>query len=435
VSRSQDIIDQVVAVVGNEIILKSEIENQYIQYLSQGLSGDGDFKCEILEDMMFQKLLLIQAEVDSIEVTNKEVNMELDRRLNMFISQFGSEKDLEKYYGKTIAEIKNDFYKIIKNQLLTQRAQASITANVRITPSEVKTYYETIPKDSLPIIDSYFELSEIVISPKISKEEKDATKQKLSDIRERIINGESFSTLAILYSEDIETASKGGELGFASRTDYVPEFSSIAFNLTSTNEVSRIVETEFGFHIIQLVEKRGNMANFRHILLIPKGGIEELQIAEQKADSIYNLIMSNSTTFEQVAFEHNDSETRLNNGKIMNQYHGNSRLNNDLIHPYMRRAIVNLKPGEITTPFLGTNNKGAKVIMIVRLDTKVDQHIANLNDDYQDLQNYATQIENQKTLTKWLNEKIGSTYIRVDQSYDNCDFKFADWKKEKREAE
>jgi len=430
--RSQNVIDQVIAVVGNEIILKSDIENQYIQYLSQGYyPEEGDLKCEVLEDLLFQKLLLIQSRIDSIEVTEREVSTELDRRLNIFINQLGSEKKLEEFYGKSILEIKNDFNKIIREQLLTQRAQASITSTVKVTPSDVRTYYESIPSDSLPVIESYFELSEIVITPEIGKKEKDATVTKLNDIRDRILNGESFSTLAILYSEDPGTASRGGELGFASRTDYVPEFSSIAFNLNSPNEVSRVVETEFGYHIIQLIEKRGTMMNLRHILLVPAVGDEQLQIAENKADSVYMKIVSDSLNFEQAVVKYSDADSKLNNGKVMNQYHGNSRLNNEFIDPYTRKAISNLKQGEISKPFLGTNNKGGRVMKIVRLDSKVEQHLANMKDDYQELQNYALQKENQKAISKWINNKIGTTYIKIDDSYKNCEFKFADWNKNK----
>ncbi|MDR2009157.1 MAG: peptidylprolyl isomerase [Bacteroidales bacterium] len=432
-ARSQSVIDQIVAVVGSEIILRSDIENQYIQYISQGnYSDEGDLKCEILEDLLFQKLLLLQAKADSLEVTEKEISQELNRRLNIFITQLGSEKKLEEFYGKSILEIKSDFSRIIQEQLLTQKAQAAVTSNVKITPSEVRAYYEAIPPDSLPVIEPYFELSEIVITPVITKEEKDGTIKKLNDIRDRILNGESFSTMAVLYSEDPGSAANGGELGFVSRTDLVPEFASVGFALTNTSDISRVIETEFGFHIIQLIEKRGNMMNFRHILMVPKTSIDQVQIAEQKADSIYNLLVSDSISFLDAVKKYSDSDTKLNEGKVTNPYYGTSKLTNDFVDSYTRRAISGLKAGEVSRPFLGSDNRGGKAMKILRVDTKVDKHTANLKDDYQEIQQYALQNENQKAIKKWISGKLNTTYIKIDESYRNCDFKYADWNKENK---
>jgi peptidyl-prolyl cis-trans isomerase SurA len=221
---------------------------------------------------------------------DKEVETELDRRISVFINQLGSEKKLEEFYGKSVNEIKADFRDVIREQLLTQKVQSGLTANLKITPSEVREFFEEIPLDSLPIVSAYFELSEIVVTPAIGQAEKDATIKKLNDLRDRILKGESFETLAILYSMDPGSATAGGELGFVSRTDLVPEFASVAFNLTSPEEVSRVVETEYGFHIIQLIEKKGNMMNFRHILLTPEVSIDQIVAAETKANEIYNLI-------------------------------------------------------------------------------------------------------------------------------------------------
>lgn len=430
VSISQEVIDQVIAIVGNEVILKSDIENQYIQIMSQGYNPDAsDLKCDILEELMFQKLLYLQSVKDSVVVTDKEVETELDRRLGVFINQLGSESKLEEFYGKSINEIKSDFRGIIKEQLLTQRVQSSLTANVKVTPSEVKTFFESIPKDSIPFVEAYYELSEIVISPVIGKAEKDATIEKLNGIRERILNGESFATLAILYSEDPGSSSKGGELGFVSRTDLVPEFASVAFNLTSTEDVSRVVETEYGFHIIQLIEKKGNMMNFRHILLTPSVSIDQIQAAETKAEEVYNLIATDSLTFDMAVKTYSDGDSKYNNGKVMNPYYGNTKLSDDFVDPYTRKAVAGLKPGEYSKPFLAANSKGIKVMKIVRLDVRVDSHVANLKDDYQEIQQYALQKENQKVIEKWINNKLESTYIKIDGSYSNCDFKFGDWYK------
>ena len=430
--QAQEIIDKVIAVVGNEIILKSEIENQYIQIQSQGLYLDSeDLKCDILEELMFQKLLYLQAIYDSTEVTQKEVDTELDRRLSVFINQLGDEKKLEEFYGKSIVEIRSDFRDIIKEQILTQKVQASLTADVKVTPSEVKAFFDDIPKDSLPTVEPYFEISEIVITPEISEEQKNQVMEKLNGIRDRIINGESFATMAILYSEDPGSATKGGELGFVGRNDLVPEFASVAFNLTSPEEVSRVVETEFGFHIIQMIEKKGNMMNFRHILLTPKIGVEELTVAETKMNEIYNLIKSDSISFEQAVEKYSDGESRFNQGKVMNQYYGNAKLSNEFVDPYTAKNVSTLKIGEYSKPFLSANSRGGKVMKIVKLDVKVDKHIANLKDDYQEIQQYALEKAKQDVIEKWINTKLESTFVEIDESYCNCKFKFGNWNKKK----
>lgn len=427
---SQENIDKIIAIVGNEIILKSDIENQYMQAMSQNYSSETeDLKCNILEELMYNKLLYIQSQRDSINVNDKEIEQELDRRLSVFVNQLGSEKKLEEYYNKPINEIKNDFRPIIKEQLLTQRVQATLTANTKLTPSDVKNYYAAIHKDSLPSVDAYFELSEIVFTPAIGKKEKDATIEKLNQIRERILKGENFSTLAILYSEDPGSAQKGGELGFVSRNDLVPEFTSVAFNLTSPQEVSRVVETEFGFHIIQMMEKKGNLLNLRHILLTPMVSIDEVAIAENKAFEVYNKLIKDSISFENAVKEYSDGETKHNSGRILNQYYGNSKLSKDFVDPAIRKAMAGIKMGEYSKPFLSTNNKGVKVVKIIRLDNIVEQHIANLKDDYQEIQHYAIQKENQKIISKWINSKIKNVYIKIDTSYKNCKFTYANWYK------
>jgi peptidyl-prolyl cis-trans isomerase SurA len=429
-SMSQEVIDQIIAIIGNEVILKSDIENQYIQIMSQGYdSEESDLKCDVLEELMFQKLLYLQAIQDSVEVTDKEIDTELDRRLGVFINQLGSEAKLEEFYGKSITEIKSDFRGMIREQILTQKVQSGLTANAKVTPSEVKAFFEAIPTDSLPFVEAYYEISEIVVEPIIGKAEKDATMEKLSALRERILKGESFQTLAILYSEDPGSSTKGGELGFVSRTDLVPEFASVAFNLTSTEEVSRVVETEYGFHIIQLIEKKGNMMNFRHILLTPAVSIDQVQVAETKAIEVYDLMKSDSLTFDEAVKTYSDGESKYNSGKVLNPYYGNSKLSDDFIDPYTRKALVGLKPGEYSKPFLAANSKGIKVMKIVRLDLRVEDHVANLKDDYQEIQQYALQKENQRLIEKWINDKLVSTYVKIDQSYSNCTFKFGNWYK------
>ncbi|HOE05820.1 MAG TPA: peptidylprolyl isomerase, partial [Bacteroidales bacterium] len=305
--KSQEVIDQVVAVVGNSPILKSDIESQYIQMMSQNYySSSVDLKCEIFEELLFQKLLLNQAIIDSVEVTMKEVDTELNRRLSVFINQLGSEKKLEEFYKKTIAEIKDEFRTIIKEQLLTQKMQQKITADIKVSPSAVREFYNSIPADSLPLVPASYEFSQIVIYPDISQEQKDYSYQKLNDIRERILKGDKFNTMAVLYSQDPGSAAKGGELGFVSRTDLVPEFAEVAFSLTSPDEVSRIVETEFGYHILKLIERKGELVNVRHILIIPEISDEDMKKAEEELNEVSQLLKADSLSFDKAAAQYSD---------------------------------------------------------------------------------------------------------------------------------
>lgn len=426
---SQDVVDKIVGVVGNEIIMMSDIENQYIQMASQQMGVNANTRCEILEDMMFQKLLYVQAQKDSVEVTAKEVETELDRRLSVFINQIGSEEKLEDYFGKTVKEIKSDLRSTIEEQLMAQKVQQKIIGDTKVTPSEVKRYFESLPADSIPTVDAYFELSEIVIKPEVSKEDKDAVVAELNKIRERILNGESFSTMAVLYSEDQGSAMKGGELGFVSKNDLVPEFSQVAFNLTSPLDVSQVVETEYGFHIIQMIEKKGNMMNFRHILMKPKVSMSALEEADKKATMVFNLLKSDSISFNEAVKQYSNGDSKVSDGKVTNPYYGDSHLTNDFIDPYTRTAIASLKEGEFTKPILATDNKGIRVVKIIRLDINVKEHKANMKDDYQTIQSYALNDKNGKLIDEWVKDKVQSVYVRVADEYKDCTFNVDCWLK------
>ena len=281
-SKAQDaqVIDRIVAVVGQNIILQSDIESQYLQYrLQGGIKGSASaLRCEILEDLMFQKLMLNQAEMDSITVTDDQVNAEVDRWISYFISQVGSEENLEKYYKKTMPEIREDLFRVRKDNMLVQQVQQAILANVEVTPSEVRKLYNSMSKDSIPMVNSKYEIAHLVKKPPITLDQKLEVKDKLYKMRKRILNGERFSTLALLYSEDPGSAKKGGELGFHGKGEFAPEFEAAAFNLRD-GEISEVVETEFGFHIIQMIERRGDFVNVRHILLTVKVAPEVLQVA------------------------------------------------------------------------------------------------------------------------------------------------------------
>ena len=424
---SQGIIDKIVGIVGNEIIMMSDIENQYIQMQSQQMEITPNTRCEILEDLMYQKLLYVQAQKDSIEVTTKEVDMELDRRLSVFINQIGSEQKLEEYFGKTIKAIKDDLRSTIEEQMMAQKVQQKIIGDTKVTPSEVKKYFESLPADSIPTIEAYYELSEIVIKPEVSKEDKEKVIAELNKIRERIQNGESFSTMAVLYSEDPGSAMKGGELGFVSKTDLVPEFSQVAFNLTSPLDVSQVVETEYGFHIIQMIEKKGNMMNFRHILMKPKVSMEALEAADKKANEVYNILKSDTISFTDAVKKYSNGDSKGSDGKVMNPYYGDAHMTDDFIDPYTKMALSSLKAGEYSQPFLSSDNKGIRVIKIIRLDLDVKEHKANMKDDYFTLQRYALEDKNSKLIDKWVKDKVQSVYIKVDDEYKDCNFNVNCW--------
>lgn len=424
---SQEIIDKIVGIVGNEIIMMSDIENQYIQMASQQMDVNPNTRCEILEDLMFQKLLYVQAQKDSIEVTPKEVETELDRRLSVFINQIGSEQKLEEYFGKTIKSIKNDLRSTIEEQMMAQKVQQKIIGDTKVTPSEVKRFFESLPADSVPTIEAYYELSEIVIKPEVSKEDKEKVIGELNKIRERIQNGESFSTMAVLYSEDPGSAMKGGELGFVNKTDLVPEFSQVAFNLTSPLDVSQVVETEYGFHIIQMIEKKGNMMNFRHILMKPKVSMEALEAADKKANEVYNILKTDTISFVDAVKKYSNGDSKGSDGKVMNPYYGDAHMTSDFLDPYTKAAIMSLKEGEYSKPFLSSDNRGIRVIKIVRLDLDVKEHKANMKDDYLTLQRYALEDKNSKLIDEWVKDKVQGVYIKVDDEYKDCKFNVDCW--------
>ncbi|NLA23815.1 MAG: peptidylprolyl isomerase [Bacteroidales bacterium] len=430
-AKSQEVIDQVVAVVGNSAILKSDIESQYIQMLSQNYAHySTDLKCEIFEELLFQKLLLNQAVIDSVELSMKEVDTELNRRLSVFINQLGSEKQLEEFYNKTIAEIKDEFRTIIKDQLLTQKMQQQITSEVKISPQAVKNFYNSIPSDSLPVIPASYEFNQILIYPVLADEQKKESYDKLHELRERIIAGDKFETMAVLYSQDPGSAVKGGELGFVSREDLVPEFAEVAFSLSSTEDVSRIIESDFGYHIIKLIERRGELVNVRHILIVPEISEQSLKEAEKKTNDVYLQLINDSIEFGKAAQKYSDDvDSKLNNGIAMNPYTGNSKFAVEHLEPNSRIILEQLEENQVSSVFLSTDYKGKQAFKIVQLKRKVNEHLANLEDDFQEISAFAMQNEQMNKIKYWIEKMLNSTYIFIDDSYGNCQFEYADWTK------
>lgn len=421
-------VDQIVGIVGDNIILQSDIENQYYQMQAQGYTGNArQMKCEIFEDLLVQRLFLNQAMVDSIEVTAAEVENELNRRLQIFINQIGSQERLEEYYNKSLLEIKETFREVIRDQLLTQRMQAELSNDISVVPSEVRDYYKRLPADSIPEIPEQYEIRQIVKNPRISEEAIFEVKERLLELRERIVQGENFSTLAILYSEDPGTAMKGGELGFTSRGSLVKEFADVAFSLKQ-NQVSQIVETEFGYHIIQLIERRGEQVNVRHILMKPRASEEASQKAIAVLDSLASRIRMDSIPFETAArFLSDDEDTRLSGGIMVNQSTGTTRFTLEEFDRPTRQIIQNLKPGEVSDPFEATDETGRKIYKIIQITRIIPAHRANLDLDYSLIQNMALSEKKSRLLNQWVRDRIAETYIRIDPSFRDCDFTIKGW--------
>ena len=424
-AQQPQVIDQVAAVVGRNIILQSDIENQYINYRMQNLiKGSGEeMRCSILDDMLFQKLLVAQAEVDSIVVEDAQVNSELDRRIGGFINQFGSQEKLEQYYNKTLSQIKSELFPIIKEQLLAQQEQQQIIADVTVTPAEVKNFFKSLPKDSIPQIKTEYVIQQLVKNPPISIEEKIRVKKKLLELRKRILKGENFSTLAILYSEDPGSAKKGGELGFYGRGQLYPEFEAVAFKLKE-GEVSDIVETEAGYHIIQMIERKGDYINVRHILLVPKVSPLDLSKARHELDSIAKLIRNDSITFDDAVTKFSEGENKNNGGYLINQYTGGTSFEAEQLDPSVSFVVDKLKVGEISNPVPMKTDKQKDAYRILYLKSKTEPHRANLKDDYPKIQQWALQQKQKKYVDDWVNEKTKTTYIRISDDFKKCKFHY-----------
>ncbi len=416
-------IDGIIAVVGDKILMKSELENQIVSLKSQGIIIDNESKCQIIEELLFQKLMLHHAEIDSVSVTDAQVEGEMTRRLNYFISQIGSEKKLEQFYKKSIQEIKDELRDIVREQLIGQMMQQNITSGVKVTPKEVKAFFDALPEDSIPMINSEIEVAQILINASQSDRVRAEARERLTGIRERILKGEQFSTLAILYSEDEGSAKKGGELGFLGRADLVPEFSAALFKLKNNKTVTEIIETQFGFHIIQMIERRGQKVNSRHILVKIKDDEEQILLAKQKADSVYNLIFTDTLTFGQLALKYStDDKTKKSEGLMVNPQTGTSVFEIDQVDPQIYYVVEKMKAGEISKPVPAESFDGKKGYRIIKLISKTEPHKASFETDYAKVQEAAMANKNNEATNKWIGIKLGSTYVKIDDEYKGCAF-------------
>ncbi|MEP7265736.1 MAG: peptidylprolyl isomerase, partial [Bacteroidota bacterium] len=417
-----NVIDQVAAVVGSKIVLKSEIEQQYQQYLQQGNYAGTDIKCRILDQLMLTKLLLNQAILDSVVVTDDEVNQKIEQNLSYFISQLGSPERLEEYYGKSIPELKEEFKPIVKDQLLAQKMQGTVTKGLSASPLDVKNYFESINKDSLPLVNAELEYSQIIRNVPITDERKKEAHKQLTDIRDRILKGEDFGTLAFLYSQDKESAKQNGELGLVNRGDLVPEFEAAAFRLKNTTDISPIVESKFGYHIIQLIERRGEKINVRHILIKPAVTPDDVIATQQVLDSVARELRTGSLKFAEAAEKFSDdTDSKLNSGIVANPSNGAIRFQSSDVEPSVLFQLDKLEPGELSNPMLITTHEGGQAYRILKLNARSAPHALNMNDDYQKLQENALQQKQIKTLQDWKNKKKVLTYINIADDYKSCD--------------
>ncbi|HOB85202.1 MAG TPA: peptidylprolyl isomerase [Bacteroidales bacterium] len=430
--KSQVLVESVAAIVGNEVVYLSDIENMVLDLRSSGNRTPIDeLRCNVLRELLVSKLFLDQARIDSIEVTDDMVENELNARINDAIRRSGSEKALEAYFKKSMIEIRRDIRKALVDQQIVNEVQASIAENIKITPNELKKFFSSIPKDSLPVIPAKVQISIIQLDPPENEENKAEARQRLLDIRGQILAGKSFSALAVLYSEDPGTAKRGGELGYSLRGELEKPYADEAFSLTK-NTVSRIIETKYGFHIIQMIDRNGDMINTRHILIRPKVKPEQAAKAMNTLDSLTNLIRRDSLKFEDVArrmSSHKDS--RINGGKFVstNPSERDTWFTLEELNPQMYVQVRDLKVGEISEPFRTIDENNNEVFRIVRLDNELPAHRANLKDDYQNLSDAALMNKRSKTYDDWIKKKIGVTYIKVSDEFKSCDFLGKGWLK------
>lgn len=421
-------VDGVVAVVGKNIIKKSDIENSFLQIrIKQGSENGYENRCRILENMLLTKLLLHKGEVDSIKVTNEDVEAEVQYYLKNYVRQYGSREALREATGYTYDEMHDIFVDQLRNRQISQRVEYNLTQHVTVTPREVAQFYEKV-KDSLPTIPESYEISEITISPSVSEEERDRVRTELARLRERVLNGEKFSMLATLYSQDPGSANKGGEVGFFTRGDMVGEFEAAAFAL-KPGEVSPIIETNFGFHILQLIERRGNSINVRHILMIPKVSSDDLLRARMKLDSIAQEIRLGKTDFAAAARQYSDGNSKEQGGVVTHPTTGNNRfILEELKELYPGIGFAAMESGDVTNATAMKTSDQRDAYRIVRIDRKLPPHQANLTDDYDRLSNAALQEAKDKKLLEWSAKMIKTTYIRLSDEYKDCDFKL-NWNK------
>ena len=425
----RNVVDEVAWIVGDEPIFRSEIEDQYAQMRSEGTSVAGDPYCVIPERIAVEKLYLHQAKIDTVEAPEGQVQGSVDKRLAFFINNFGSREKVEEYFRKPYAQLREQLLEVMRNNYIIEQVQHNLTKDVKATPNDVRKYFSTLPEDSIPYVPMQVEAQIISINPVIPAQEIEDVKARLRDYADRVNRGESeFSTLAIMNSED-GSAMQGGELGYQSRSSWVPEFANVAFNLNDPKKVSRIVETEYGYHIIQLIDKRGDQVNVRHILLTPKVNEKDLREATVRLDSLRKEIVAGKFPFCDAArYVSQDKDTKNNRGVMVNPQTGSPRFEMQELPPEVARRVEMMKPGDVSEAFIMKDTKRNKdIVAIVKLTSRVPGHKANLSDDYNMLKEMYEAKRKEEILKEWVERKIKDTYVKIADGWQNCEFEYEGW--------
>ena len=433
VAPAASVIDEVVWVVGDEPILKSDIEAMRLQAESEGMKWEGNPDCSIPEQIAVQKLFLHQAAIDSIEVSESEISQDIDEQINYWIQLAdGSREKLEEYRKQTISQMRQSMHDDFKNRVLVQKMKQQLVKDINVSPAEVRKYFENLPEDSIPLVPTMVEVQIITRQPKVSIEEVNRVKDALREYTDRVNRGETtFATMARLYSED-GSARQGGEIGYTPKAVLDPAFANVAFNLTDPNKISKIVESEFGFHIIQLIDKRGERINVRHILLKPKVSRENIEHASHQLDSIANDIRENKFTFDEAAtYISDDKDTRSNHGLMVNatEYQRTSRFRMQDLPTEVAREVEKLGVGEISAPFEMVNSRGKTVCAIIKLKSRTESHRATITEDFQTMKDVVLNKQRDKKLNDWVAGKLKNTYVRMNDNYKDCQFQYRGWVK------
>ncbi|WP_287210783.1 peptidylprolyl isomerase [Muribaculum sp.] len=429
-TAQNNIVEEVAWWIGDQPIYKSEVEEAYQNLLFERQDINGDPYCIIPERLAMERLFLHQAELDSIDIPQAQVTMMVDQQINYLTNNLGSKEKVEEFYRRPLPEIRTLLRELITNRQKVEQVQNSLTQDFKSTPSDVRKYFQTLPEDSIPFVPMQVEVQIMTLNPVIPREEIDEVKARLRDFTDRVNKGESeFSTLAILYSEDPGSGMRGGEIGFMSKANLDPEYAAVAFNLNDPKRVSKIVESQYGFHIIQLIEKRGDRINTRHILLKPKVAEKDLTEAMNRLDTIRQEMLAEKYTFEEaVYYVSQDKDTRNNKGVMVNEENQSNRFEMAQLPQEVSRVVSTMSVGEISKPFIMTDAKhNREVVAMIKLSNRIDGHRANLSDDYQRILAMYEESAKEKIVDDWLLKKIKDTYVRIEDGWRNCEFKHEGW--------
>ena len=418
--QSGVVVDEIIGRVDDYIVLRSELESTYLDILSRGERISGNTKCAVLKDLITTKLLVAKAEIDSVLVDDSQVDQELNSRMALIINQIGSEEEIERYYNKTIAEFKRELFDDIKEQLVARKMRQEVLNEIEVSPEEVKDFYDGIPRDSLPYFSTQVKVSQIVKSPEVGREQKEKVRNELISIRDRILNGESFEILATLYSQDPGSAQNGGNLGFVGRGAFQPEFEAEVFRL-KPGEISMPIETQFGYHIIQLIEKRGNLFNSRHILLQPDFSDEDVAKTIKFLDSLKEVAYSDSVTFEELAREYSDDKFTSSFGGYFTDAMGGENVLVEELDPVIFFTIDTMDVGDISVPFESRTDDGKLAYKLIYYKEKIPPHLGNLESDYQRFRTFSLNKKQNEELNEWFEDAKQEVFIKIDSEYDPCE--------------